>query len=365
MVPSSPFNTKVRCNHQGFTLVELLAVIAIIGILLALLLPAVQAARDASRRVQCVNNLKQLGLGCIAYVNRSKTLPPGKECRYSPTKGTGKPCEDPGINNYTNWAIEILPFIEESRLYKQYRSDVVNTAAENDAVVATVLPTMLCPSDPNAGQTTVSTNHDARRHIDHNFAVGSYKGVSGRGYYDLGVTEAFWDSAKSPPDNIGQEDRGPLSVWMNTPKATCYMAGLARRPVKIQQIRDGVSHTLLIGEYTTVSQTKRAALWANSLFGLNLGSITLPLDCKGKPTCNTVATNPTLLPDYDKCVTTLGNPQPCRRSFAGLHGNGAIINFATCDGAVRQVSAAVDYALLAALATIDGSASHEQSNHLP
>src|SRR5262245_17750932 len=91
-------------NNRGFTLVELLVVIAIIGILVALLLPAIQSARESARRAQCVNNLKQLGIACHNYHDRYKQIPVGA---YSCCWGT--------------WQIAILPFIEEKQLADMYQ----------------------------------------------------------------------------------------------------------------------------------------------------------------------------------------------------------------------------------------------------
>ncbi len=86
----------IRRNRRGFTLIELLVVIAIIAVLIALLLPAVQAAREAARRAQCVNNLKQIALGCLNYESANGTLPPGeKGCCW----GT--------------WGVFVLPYIEQ------------------------------------------------------------------------------------------------------------------------------------------------------------------------------------------------------------------------------------------------------------
>ena len=97
--------------HHGFTLVELLVVIAIIGILVALLLPAIQSAREAARRTQCTNNMKQIGLALVNYHDSQKFFPPGQYERAGPKKGHG-------CCGFA-WSAWILPFIEEYNTYQQ------------------------------------------------------------------------------------------------------------------------------------------------------------------------------------------------------------------------------------------------------
>src|SRR3954469_15857709 len=99
---------KSNMLSAGFTLVELLVVIAIIGILVALLLPAIQAAREAARRTQCVNNIKQFGLAFHNYHGGHNTLPPGSDCDL---KSAGY------IQHCHSYAEMILPFVEEQPVY--------------------------------------------------------------------------------------------------------------------------------------------------------------------------------------------------------------------------------------------------------
>jgi len=368
---------RCRSSHRfalqrlGFTLVELLVVIAIIGILIALLLPAIQAAREASRRTQCLDNLKNMGLACITYERARKYLPPGKVVASATNDGSY--CTKSG-NEYQNWAIEILPQLEELPLYRQYHFEQDNWAAANDPVRKSRIKIQSCPTDPNpsAVATPEVSAPDAMS--------SSYKGVAGRGWYDAAnPAEAYWDSyqAGRGNDNMKISDRGPLPVVIVTPPPAnsppslsgaqnCIMGNLSRSPVKMRQFTDGTSKTFLIGEYTTISQPvagkSRSAFWANSVFGLDLAEITLPntAACRGDPLhCNASATTITLDPDYDRCVngTYPAFPQPCKRTFTGLHGGGVITNYVLCDGSTRGFSNSGDIRILSALCTIAGGES--------
>lgn len=147
----------MRRGNRGFTLVELLVVIAIIGILVALLLPAVQAAREAARRTQCTNNLKQLGIAVHNYNDQFRILPPShvnymssyQAQSYTPTL------------NHSGWLL-VLPFMEQQAIYEklnfsqptgpsQYPNmGPVPVPLQNQQMVATQLPAFLCPSDDAA-----------------------------------------------------------------------------------------------------------------------------------------------------------------------------------------------------------------------
>ena len=129
-------------NRQGFTLVELLVVIAIIGILVALLLPAIQAARESARRTQCKNNVRQLSLAVLNYESANKHLPPGTVVDLTVTS-TG---------NNGSWGVHgrILPYLEQANLYENVNLEVAWDFQE--AIDGLKIPTFACPSDPRSDE---------------------------------------------------------------------------------------------------------------------------------------------------------------------------------------------------------------------
>src|SRR5262245_50368320 len=144
-------------SFHGFTLVELLVVIAIIGILVALLLPAVQAAREAARRATCTNNLKQLGLAIQMYQDRKKELPPGarwfdyrSDCVTNCTAANWGPncC----YKNHGTIHMFLLPYLEEQSLYDRFNFKDPNGTDEQllpngDPIGSVSVASFVCPSD--------------------------------------------------------------------------------------------------------------------------------------------------------------------------------------------------------------------------
>jgi prepilin-type N-terminal cleavage/methylation domain-containing protein/prepilin-type processing-associated H-X9-DG protein len=149
-------------TRKGFTLVELLVVIAIIGILVALLLPAVQAAREAARRMSCSNNLKQLVLGVHNYHDTYKIFPPALlgSGRYN---NAGYHTANGGVKNTTGWTL-LLPFIEQAPLHDNYNFNVCSSSSSpyghavagddtmNDGLYNSRLEILECPSSPTKGE---------------------------------------------------------------------------------------------------------------------------------------------------------------------------------------------------------------------
>lgn len=136
MIRYSPQNNQ----HRAFTLVELLVVIAIIAILVGLLLPAVQAAREASRRLQCLNNQKQLGLAVLNFESSYRYFPASGWTVASRTNPQGK---------FVSWRVSILPYLEHSNVRDLYRFDLNWWEETNLAVASIPLPVYLCPSVPD------------------------------------------------------------------------------------------------------------------------------------------------------------------------------------------------------------------------
>ena len=130
-------------SRPAFTLVELLVVIAIIGILVGLLLPAVQAAREAARRMQCANNLKQIGLAFHNFESARKQLPTSLR---PPSNVAGS-----GEQSRVSVLTDLLPYMEQNNIYDQYNKNINWNQGVNIALGTTVIPTFVCPSNPDGG----------------------------------------------------------------------------------------------------------------------------------------------------------------------------------------------------------------------
>ena len=189
-------------GKRGFTLVELLVVIAILGVLVALLLPAVQAAREAGRRNSCLNNLKQLGLALHNFESAQRRLPGGQTAPIS---------DDPNAPAYFSPHAQLLPYFEEANIRRLMDFDAHLYSPVNFNAMLGAKPTvLLCPSDPQQGQSTDLgwTNYHAN--------AGSWVRLGG------------WDGLFGPVDSAAGKD--PLPA------------------LKMSQIADGASNTAAFAE---------------------------------------------------------------------------------------------------------------------
>jgi prepilin-type N-terminal cleavage/methylation domain-containing protein len=300
--------------RAAFTLVELLVVIAIIGILVALLLPAIQAAREAARRTECSNHLKQISLAMHNYHDVYNVLPPGSVHTAANTNPA---------SSLTNWAIAILPYLEQSTLYQEYDQNRHNSHGVNLPVLETRLDVMVCPSDVKTSKLVQPTQL-----INRPIARGSYKGVAGRRFRGA---NGYFDYPQFAPSLTDAErlSIGPL-----------HMTGINGLGCEsFSDILDGTSSTLLVGEYHTRQNPEYGAFWASTHSFHNLSS--------AQPESYT------RIPDWNACYAATGNSQhwKCYRAFASLH-SGGTINFALCDASVRGISQDIDSQVFQDVATI-------------
>ena len=233
----NPKSTNPKSFH-GFTLVELLVVITIIGILISLLLPAVQSAREAARRIQCSNNIKQLSLGAMNHEAALKFFPSGG-WRYDwvghPDRGFGK--KQPG-----SWIYNLLPYIEQQALHdlgSSGSSMTIETA--NAQRIATPLATLYCPT---RRQTMVYSSNETLCSNQFKLTSGGVAKVAKNDYAMNAGDYLQWHAASVA--TLEAADTMTNSQWDDMSQQT----GIAhqRSEVTMAQIRDGSSNTFLIGE---------------------------------------------------------------------------------------------------------------------
>ena len=314
-------------SRRAFTLVELLVVIAIIGVLVALLLPAVQAAREAARRSQCSNNLKQIGLAVLNHDAAKGRFPAGSTAASTDIQAA----------NSSQWTVDLLPYAEQPALYALWDPKVDFRMPANKALRESFVPLYLCPTDVDVKRLYKPESGSGTAFL---WAPGSYRAISGSS--DGLDGQLYWDN---PEANIATNvaklpdwTRGPMHAVL---KATAGVAARKLKPVSTKNIPDGTANTLLVGEYQTTTNPKEGArrtLWCYAYTSYSQSSgINLPW---------------TLHTDYEACVL-LGGGNNCKRSWGSLHA-GDLIQFARCDGSVTAISQNIDMTMFVAMTTIQG-----------
>ncbi len=241
-------------NKRGFTLVELLVVIAIIGILVALLLPAIQAAREAARRSQCMNNIRQIGIAMMNHESARKELPVGATQRYGANPTTGQPyTQNPTM---FSWVSLLMPYLEEAALHSQVNwklpLDDRNTSTPADTGHHIQFQSYLCPSDTRVGIT--NSWYGAR---------GNYAGNAGIGMIWMNDTSPTQDCAykdMNPSYGCSPHPAYPPSDPRANPEAKSsslsrFGTFMINKGRKMREFTDGTSKTVAVSEVRNIEGT--------------------------------------------------------------------------------------------------------------
>lgn len=232
-----------RLSRQAFTLVELLVVIAIIGVLVALLLPAVQTAREAARRTQCKNNLKQIALGMHNHHDTFGFLPSGGwgfQWAEVPGQGTGK--NQPG-----SWTFQILPYIEQTALFRLGADAAVGSQQDQQfrfQRASTPVPSYYCPSRRKSGIYSIIDRNATDFYGSPKPGISPRITAGNRSDYAACQGENHSTFTSGPPDF--QQGASGTYVW--PPDTNWTGVVFARSQKRFAEISDGTTNTLLVGE---------------------------------------------------------------------------------------------------------------------
>lgn len=282
--------SSISCQRQSraFTLVELLVVIAIIGVLVSLLLPAVQSAREAARRTQCTNNVKQVGIALIGYHDSRKRYP--FALTYEPDNiknngGMAKIAMNPKYG--PNWVIEVLPFMENQNVYMQFDLKQPVSADFNRAARGTSIAALICPSDPYSAQHFQATPEMG----GDNWARGNYGAMSSLIHMQSG--NFSYNKEKSAVE---------MMFWDRKPWTRGVMGG--NIALSMRQVDDGTSNTIVIAELRAgITPSDRRGIWAMGGAGASSFWGHATDDCIGPNSCLESADN---VWGFDQVVQELG-----------------------------------------------------------
>jgi prepilin-type N-terminal cleavage/methylation domain-containing protein/prepilin-type processing-associated H-X9-DG protein len=289
--------------RAGFTLIEVLVVISIIALLIGLLLPAVQAARETARRAQCVNNLKQLGLACLNYADTHGAFPLGSYMMPPPGAVSGP---GSGSHEHGPW-VRVLPFVEQGPLYAAFNADVHYTDPPNQSVIVTGLSVLWCPSDPSVQSAVYPSPNLPMRYTSYMGNAGTWS-TPGR----------FQDKSSPVFDKALAQANGIFYFYSVTTLAS---------------VTDGTSATFLASEAAygklTPNDQREFHWWASGNYSDSMFTTLFPLNPFPR------FTDGSLYPGAD-----LGVDDRYASAASSYHPGGA--NFTFCDGSVHFLRDTID-----------------------
>lgn len=290
-----------RTGGSGFTLVELLVVIAIIGTLVGLLLPAVQAAREAANRMSCNNNLKQQGLAVTLHHDAKKTFPSGRNTR------------DPmGVS----WAFRMLPYMEETAIATAYVPSARCDDSANAQAMRTAVNVFFCPSRRAPNNTRNFDNNNEPPLVMAAAAGGDYSANAG----------LYFNYSHEMTGSVDGRQAGPIFTYS---------------AVKSSWVTDGLSQTFAIGEKHLIPVDQA---WPQNMIHYQQGDTSL--FCADTPHC--------LFRDVARGLAS-GPRDTNSRKFGSQHAGG-LVNFVFLDGHVEAFAPDIDLDVLRWYSTIaDGN----------
>jgi prepilin-type N-terminal cleavage/methylation domain-containing protein len=324
---------------RGFTLVELLVVIAIIGVLVALLLPAIQAAREAARRTQCSNQLRQIGLATLSYHDATGGLPPVRVADGQQT-----------------WLMLILDYMEAARVKGLWNSQLGCYYDQRPETRTAVIDVYFCPSQAHETKvvSTLKAPSDGHTHTPTDPTGGGWKGAISDYRGVAGSTTPTYDTTVTPPklitewnDNYLHLADGPIPQAMNVVRGGAGNRGALsfKSVTSLKNITDGTSTTALGGEVGLATSDSGHAFNGDHDPGVFLG--------EERPFC-------------ERCTTTY-DPDPRLsgddRRFGGAHA--AVVNFVFCDGHFQAISRDADVRVLDCVATRAGDDPYDINGTAP